>query len=1139
MGTKAIEKVFTEFWRILKPLRIAIEEEAIDAYLQRFSWWPEAIDPTTLSFPSFEGIQSVLDAENFSGDVDLYLDLFLDLKGIVESLSSLPDVGKQLFEEMLYQYLDDYHPALLAFLKMFEVVTETEVPVPELYYSYTVKGFHWNQLGQIFNPGELVRRVYEWGGDFDHGNFLKDLQEFAIGFNVPAGMMNLPYEITRKLYYPNAGPNDEVDESIWASIRGLHIPFLFLPTEEGLIEAGVWVLPKPSAGNSSYEGVVILPYGELEQEQLFQLSETFRLIFGVNASGNTGLALTPTGINSLFTDGDLGFSIDLIQERSGSRLYAIGTEKSSSLSYRSFSAQIRGSEDDFGFGFSLDNGIVRVQGGEGDGFIQSILPKDPFEISFDIGFGWSLKHGFYIRGGAGLDFSFPINKEFGPFIVNTIDLGLAFDGNARFAVGFSGGVSIGPVYATVGKMGALAKLSDDEPGVFGNTGFSLAFQPPSEIGISIDAGGVKGGGFLAIDPPQYFGILSLTFEETFDLTVMGLISTEMPGETSGFSMIFSILAQFQPIQIGFGFALNGVGGLIGIHRSMNETGLRRVFKDHSLDAILFPENPIRNVSRILNAIETVFPAQKDRHSFGFMGLISWGGFIVKGSVGILIEVGGPGKLALIGQISAELPDEDTALVSLHMDVLGFIDFGKQFLSIDTSIYDSRILIFSLSGDMALRLSYHPSHADFGLAIGGFFPGYRPKMQFPVMRRMLVKLGNDFATVEFKSYFALTTNSVQIGANLYLKAGWDSVGVEGRAGFDALIQFSPFSFEARFYFYVRVKFLGASIASIDLNTTLTGPNPFHAYGYAKISLFFFSVKVDFDATFGKSRPEVTTEISPLNLLRKEAEDPRNIQYAQPNWSTQDVILKEEALEQKFLDPAGAIIFSQKSVPLQLEMERFAHTPPPGNERYLDISVESENEVPVMGKFAPAQFFEWTDKQKIQAPAFESFTSGKRWDSSFAIGSGSELMPLYFEEIIWEKVSRESLEWDEWVALIYASRENLETNLALPFDDELKQNLTLQNASQRFQPGSSQANPNHKNFISVKDEMFVPINDEAQGGIFTEESPPMTYTEAEQWAMKRGQKSPTILGGYSTRDDAHEARSSRRTRENRIPAGSLEG
>ena len=92
--------------------------------------------------------------------------------------------------------------------------------------------------------------------------------------------------------------------------------------------------------------------------------------------------------------------------------------------------------------------------------------------------------------------------------------------------------------------------------------------------MAIRAEGISGGGFLDFDPPHYVGMMQLSFQNEIDVTAFGLITTKLPDGRPGFSLVISILAEFQPIQLGLGFALTGVGGVIGINRHMNEEALR-------------------------------------------------------------------------------------------------------------------------------------------------------------------------------------------------------------------------------------------------------------------------------------------------------------------------------------------------------------------------------------------------------------------------------------------------------------------------------------------------------------------------------------------------------------------------------------
>ena len=146
------------------------------------------------------------------------------------------------------------------------------------------------------------------------------------------------------------------------------------------------------------------------------------------------------------------------------------------------------------------------------------------------------------------------------------------------------------------------------------------------IGFSIDANAFKGGGFLSFDFDQerYVGALELTVKDKVSLKVIGILTTKLPGNDDGFSLLLLITAEFQPINLGFGFTLNGVGGLIALHRTMNLNYLRDGVKANTLDNILFPTDPIANINQIISDLEGAFPVQEGRYAFGPMAIIGWG-----------------------------------------------------------------------------------------------------------------------------------------------------------------------------------------------------------------------------------------------------------------------------------------------------------------------------------------------------------------------------------------------------------------------------------------------------------------------------------------------------------------------------------
>ena len=66
---------------------------------------------------------------------------------------------------------------------------------------------------------------------------------------------------------------------------------------------------------------------------------------------------------------------------------------------------------------------------------------------------------------------------------------------------------------------------------------------------------------------------------------------------------------------------------------------------------------------------------------------------------------------ILGVIRGILPDERTTILKLQVNFLGVIDFEQGRFSFDASLFDSKLLSFTLSGDMAMRL-YWGANANF-------------------------------------------------------------------------------------------------------------------------------------------------------------------------------------------------------------------------------------------------------------------------------------------------------------------------------------------------------------------------------------------------------------------------------------------
>ena len=71
-------------------------------------------------------------------------------------------------------------------------------------------------------------------------------------------------------------------------------------------------------------------------------------------------------------------------------------------------------------------------------------------------------------------------------------------------------------------------------GNLGPVDLALGFKPPNGVGLAIDAGVVKGGGYLFFDfdKGEYAGALELTIADFLSLKAIGLITTQDAGRLS-------------------------------------------------------------------------------------------------------------------------------------------------------------------------------------------------------------------------------------------------------------------------------------------------------------------------------------------------------------------------------------------------------------------------------------------------------------------------------------------------------------------------------------------------------------------------------------------------------------------------------
>jgi hypothetical protein len=635
------------------------------------------------------------------------------------------------------------------------------------------------------------------------------------------------------------------------------------------------------------------------------------------------------------------------------------------------------------------SGALVVAAGDGDGFLQRILPAEGLRAEFELGVGWSSRKGLHFRGAAALEATLPVQTDLlGILRIESVYLSLrAQESGLAAAVAATATVTLGPVSATVERVGLEATLDTaTDAGNLGPAGLALDFKPPAGAALRVDAAIAVGGGYLFFDreAEQYAGVVQLELGGKVSLKAIGLLTTRMPDGRPGFSLLLVITAEgFGAVPLGLGFSLTGVGGLIGVNRSMNVAALRAGIRTGALDSLLFPSDPVRNAAAIVSTLNALVPPAPQRYLIGPMAVIEWGTptTILTLKLALVLELPSPVRLAVLGRLTAMLPNAKNPLVRIQMDAFGLVDFDQGELSLDATLFDSRLLEFPLTGDMALRVRWG-ADPTFVLAVGGCNPRFQAPAGFPALERVAISLAQrEDLRVRLAAYVALTSNSVQLGARLDLYAAAGGFSVEGALGFDALFQFDPFRLAVDLAASVALKYDKTVLFAVYLEGELTGPSPWRLRGRAGFELIGIKLEIAVDASFGPAIPSPRPEpVDVGRLLREALAAPGSWSAELPADERPLVSLRETPGAGLLAHPLATVAVRQRVVPLGTRIERFGTTVPRGEARFDVRPARKDGKPlplePLLDAFAPAQFRALTDDQKLTSPAFEPMQAGFR-------------------------------------------------------------------------------------------------------------------------------------------------------------------
>jgi hypothetical protein len=947
--------------------------------------------------------------DNLSGASFSSLGFPFDQPGFAEEF--VKGLTAKLVDDYLQASVPTLHGALFA-LGILDA--EEEFPAEEGRLAFTRRSIHWDRISKaIADPPGLFAEVYGWNGDaFRHQRFLDALELLLDHAGVIAHQVR-PAETIHLLYFAPANHASR-------AIRSLEVPLFHAASSdfEAIVETGLIVLPIPAKGDTTSVrpvGFTVIPMvrGTATPDMLDAESTVTMAVTGSFATdGAFRVDIRPDGVeaslDSALTAVEGGIAI---QANPPEPWIVLGDADGSHLAVLAFSAafELRGTVGDPEFivainaarpgGSAAPNLAVVLSFANSDGFLKKIFGSDQHRLELGLGVLWSSKHGLRLNGQAGFETRTPAHIEFGPVTVNEFAVSArAVSDPAKVVVGVGAGFNLkfGPLLATIDNVGVKLELQQRPPGepagTFGDLALDFGFKPPEGIGLVVDGGGFKGGGLLRFEPDagRYTGFLELEFQNRIAIKAMGLLETKLPGGQDGFALLIVITSEFTPIQLGFGFTLNGVGGLLGLNRRADLERLRTGIRDNTLGSILFPQDIVENSARIISDLRQVFPAQEGRFLFGPMAKIGWGSpSIITLDLGLLIEVPHPVRLAILGVLKSILPREEAPVLRLQVNFLGEIDLEKGQLLFDASLYDSKLLAFALTGDMAIRL-FWGADPNFLLTVGGFHPAYQPPpMRLPTLRRLALSLTDgDNPRLRLETYFAITSNTVQFGARVEVYARASSFNVYGFIAFDVLFQFSPFRFIADVSAMLALRVGSSAFASISLAFTLEGPTPWSVKGTASFKIcWFFTLKVRFSKTWGEQAHEIAGDALVMPLLLAALNDPNNWIVEPPTGrhllvSTREIVPAPGVAAAVIAQPYGVLTVSQKVVPLNLTIETFGSLRPADGNLFsisglqLGENTTIPNPEPAKEHFAPAQFLNKSDADKLSDKSFERYDSGIR-------------------------------------------------------------------------------------------------------------------------------------------------------------------
>ncbi|OUS97411.1 DUF6603 domain-containing protein [Rhodococcus sp. NCIMB 12038] len=540
--------------------------------------------------------------------------------------------------------------------------------------------------------------------------------------------------------------------------------------------------------------------------------------------------------------------------------------------------------------------------------------------------------------------------------------------------------------------------------------FSLPVSPrwPDGIGLKINAGPVSGAGYIErierkykvgndeVKRIEFGGVIQLKVL-TFGVNAIVVLSPDP------FSLILILGTRFPvAIELGFGFTLNGIGGILALERGFSVPALQEALKDHIVERMLMPDDPsIDGAPKLLEQVAQIFPPRSGGFVVGPAVELGWGSQakFVTLKLAVVLALPDP-SVTLLGSVRIQAPTKEGAITDIRADMLATVN--ADHLRAFARMRDSKMGPLKISGDMGMYVEWGGEGA-FELSVGGFHPAYwrltgkEPHllgMQPATVELSPIKL----VTIVATEYFAVTPGTVQFGVEGTFTADFKVITASAWIGLNAIFTWSPyFAFQAGFRVGAKVELLGQSIADVGFSGTLSGAQPFQLSGHIKVDVWFLPT---FDKDVGPiswgDPPSVAPPpVDALALVATELRRPESWKAILPPHADQLAALADvesAEVDGQLAHPLAGLEVVQNAVPLGIKIDRIGTSPVTADMVTLGTPTMSQSEAAAVSElrsaFAPGHFFALEGEKLLAQSGFEEFQSGIRIAASTTPVIGAE-------------------------------------------------------------------------------------------------------------------------------------------------------